>query len=783
LCLIGWWYLSVTNEHLKETFKLFDNYNFTIIEDTSHESEVAIDPEMLGKVFEMLLPDKKEKGAFYTPREIVHYMCKQSIEYYLQNKPKNINELEYLKKIKILDPAIGSGAFPMGILHELIAKRISLGDKTDITDMKKDIIQNNIYGIDIEISAVEIAKLRFWISIIVDEQDPRPLPNLDFKIMQGNSLIDTVDGIDIFEKEKDNLFEDEKYFLELNKNLKIFFKETNSSKKSKLRLNINNLKNKILKCKLEDYKDKLNSRLNNLSILNKRNKDKLSKNIRIDLKKIDSFEKTYKDIFFYKIWFGEIMQNGGFDIVIGNPPYVRQEKIKDLKPKLKIEGYKSYNGTADLYIYFFEKGYNLLKDNGILSYITSNKYTRAKYGKEFREFLLENASILEYIDFNGVKVFKTATVDTSILIFSRQKSKLHKFTYVNIDESYTQNIKLEDYIKKYSFRYNQDDLNQDSFTFLDPNELKIKKQIEKIGTPLKEWDIKIYRGILTGFNEAFIIDKAKKEELIQKDPNSAEIIKPLLRGRDIKRYGYEFANLYLINTHNNPPIDVNKYLAIKEHLDNYYDKLAKRTDKGDTPYNLRNCAYLDEFEKEKIVWAEMTDENNFMWDSNRYYVNQTCYFITNTNKYVLAILNSKIINFYIHIIASNLGRGAIRWIKQYIEQLPIPQISKKKQKPFEILVDYIIFLKQNKDETMSNYFEEVLDAMVFELYFEELFKKKKIKITKHLNNLIDISENQDNSKKLKIIKKVFDELNNSKHLIGNNLLYMENIIEIKIIRK
>ena len=208
---------------------------------------------------------------------------------------------------------------------------------------------------------------------------------------------------------------------------------------------------------------------------------------------IDTIEKIKirptKELFFYKIYFAEVLNNGGFDVVIGNPPYIRQEKIKELKPKLEIEKYQSYNGTADIYIYFFEQGYRLLRDGGVLSFITSNKYTRAKYGKEFRDFVLANTQILEYIDFNGVKVFESATVDTSILTFKKTKNT-SDFLYCGIGESY-KGEELKSYCDKHGFDYSQNDLSSESFTFANPRELKVKKRIEEVGTPLKEWDVKI----------------------------------------------------------------------------------------------------------------------------------------------------------------------------------------------------------------------------------------------------------------------------------------------------
>ena len=225
--------------------------------------------------------------------------------------------------------------------------------------------------------------------------------------------------------------------------------------------------------------------------------------------------------------------------------------------------------------------------------------------------------------------------------------------------------------------------NSASWIILSPIEQSIKRKIEAIGTPLKDWDVKIYRGILTGYNDAFIIDGKKKDELIAADPKSAEIIRPILRGRDIKRYGYDFADLWLINTHNGikeqgiPPIDVNKYPAIKAHLDQYYDIISKRYDKGDTPYNLRNCIYTDDFSKQKIIWGEISDKPKFALDKKgEYSIVNTVFMMTGENlSYLITFLNSKLSEYYFSQIATTTGVGTIRWLKYKIELLPIPPVN------------------------------------------------------------------------------------------------------------
>jgi type II restriction/modification system DNA methylase subunit YeeA len=713
--------IIIENDIFQNIFKIFDSYNFTVIEDNPDDSEVAIDPEMLGRVFEDLLEDRKDKGAFYTPREIVHYMCQQSIINYLLNSfddedaindlvLKQITDNQFIRKnakqiqtklfnIKVLDPSIGSGAFPMGMLHEIVQVLSNIDKTANIGQLKRKAIENSIYGVDIEQSAVEIAKLRFWLSIVVDEDDPTPLPNLFYKIMVGNSLIETINGFDPLKKDLDSLFSTDDTLIDKIKILlHKFYNASLNKEKESYQKEIEDKIDIILNEKLAKYKEEIQSQLQNISILDVDKKQtKLIERLHDSISIIEKVkQRPTTKLFFYKLYFSEVINGGGFDVVIGNPPYVRQEKIKELKALKEIQNFKSYCGTADLYIYFFEKGFNLLKENGVLSYITSNKYTRAKYGKDFRKFVLENTTIKEYVDFNGVKVFESATVDTSIMTYQKNNIKNSNFKYCKVDEKYKKNTLLNEFIVKKGYQYSQDDLTQDSFSFANLAELKIKKQIEKIGTPLKYWDVKIYRGLLTGFNEAFIIDGKTKDELIAKDSKSAEIIKPILRGRDIKKYSYEFADKWLINSHNNPPVNIENYPAIKEHLDQYYDKLAKRSDKGETPYNLRNCAYLDEFEKEKIIYPETVQGAYFYLDTKSYYIDKTAFILIGKNiKYIFSIISTKVLTHYYKNYCSGviLGEKGYQYNKHAVEKLPIPQISKKEQKPFEILVDYILFCK------------------------------------------------------------------------------------------
>ena len=339
----------------------------------------------------------------------------------------------------------------------------------------------------------------------------------------------------------------------------------------------------------------------------------------------------------------------GFDIVIGNPPYIQLQtdggKLADLYEDEKFETFKR---TGDIYCLFYERGWQLLKENGHLCFITSNKWMRADYGKLLREFLANKTNPELLIDL-GPKVFDSATVDTNILLFARSNDNVGKTDSCIAKEGCRNDLSgfFRQHATECAFT------TSDSWVILNPIEQLIKQKIEAIGTPLKDWDIRINYGIKTGCNEAFIINETQKAELIAEDPKSAEIIRPILRGRDIKRYGYDFAGLYLIATHNGipekgiPRIKIDDYPAIKRHLNKYKREINARYDKGDTPYNLRSCAYWEDFSKPNIVWGNLCLSAQFSYTEERFFINAPSPMIVPGNKYILAVLNSKLGDWYI----------------------------------------------------------------------------------------------------------------------------------------
>ena len=720
-------------DYFKRLFQFFSEYNFTIDENDPNDTEVGVDPEMLGKIFENLLEDNKDKGAFYTPKEIVRYMCKESLIAYLETNTSIAKEkirqfvlspeegvvdipenkkpklLAALEEVKICDPAIGSGAFPMGLLNELLHCREALsGERYDRAEIKKSIIQNNIYGVDIEKGAVDIARLRFWLSIVVDEETPSPLPNLDYKIMQGNSLIESFMGVDLskltYEKghKKDKgeitLFDDEKNRLQKRvfQLLKAYYSCSDHDRKVKLQQEISDTINKQLEAQAYDPV------------------------ILEQLKKINLAENN--KFFLWHTWFSDVFNRNddknGFDIVIGNPPYIQLQNNGGELAKLYEDcRFQTFAKTGDIYCLFYEKGWQLLCQQGHLCFITSNKWMRAGYGEKMRGFFAKHTNPKYLIDFAGVKIFDNATVDTNILIFGKGKNEYQTRCAVT-DKLNKDSLKnLSDFVQQQHTICNFS--NEGSWVILSPIEQSIKQKIESVGTPLKDWDIKIYRGVLTGYNDAFIISTEKRDEILancqteDERLRTAELIRPILRGRDIKRYGYDWANLWIINTHNGikgvkPRIDINEYPAVKAHLDQYWDKISKRADKGDTPYNLRNCAYLDDFFKPKVMWKIIGCNINFSFNDGTMICNNAVNIMTGQRNQLLqflGLMNCKLFDWYLKLTTEAEVQGG--GIQLYVTTLEKTLVK----------LDFPMYLSEVINQRVNGIATDTdVDNIIFEAY-------------------------------------------------------------------
>ena len=721
-------------ELFEKLFAFFEQYNFTIDENDPDDAQVGVDPEMLGRIFESLLEDNKEKGAFYTPKEIVQYMCRRSLTAYLQTdipkekekmrqaidcfvRTKDYNELrlklppslreqvaERLRTVKICDPAIGSGAFPMGLLRELYLCRIALEDGVrenrakSHAEIKKEILQQNIYGVDLDRGAVDIARLRFWLSLVVDEDVPQPLPNLDYKIMQGNSLLERYKDIDLStlasQKTDGRLIfiddENDASRLSLHHLLVAYYGEDNHDKKQSLRARIQqNIEEQL---KAQRYE--------------------------VDLSDVDLFANAH--FFLWHTWFSEVFADGGFDIVIGNPPYIslQNEGGSVGKPYEKAD-FSSFDRRGDIYCLFYEKGMQLLSPGGTLCFITSNKWMRAAYGEKLRGFLAEHTNPCLLIDFSGNKIFENATVDVNILLLEKA-ANAGQTEAVTLGKDFrlsAENLSL--YVHQHATRTAFS--SSESWVILSPIEESIRRKIEAVGTPLKEWDIQINYGIKTGYNDAFIISTQKRDEILAACQTEDErqrteaVIRPILRGKDIKRYGYDWAGLWLINTHNGvkgelPPIDITLYPAIKAHLDSHWDRIARRSDQGIMPYNLRDCAYIKDFEKPKIMYPNMTKYLPFAYDNRCFLTNQKCFIITGKHiAYLTAFLNSSIFKYCFRNAFPELQGGTRELSKVFFDKISVLQVDDETNERFIALVEDI-------QAAYTPQKAKAIDALLFEVY-------------------------------------------------------------------
>ncbi|HEE9009025.1 TPA: class I SAM-dependent DNA methyltransferase, partial [Campylobacter jejuni] len=818
---------------LEYLFEFLDSFDFGSDDEQSEilSQKELISSSVLGNVFEKL--NGYKEGSFYTPSFITSYMCKESITKVVLDKfnaqfdldAKNISELrnflrkedkkaqkELLNSIKICDPAVGSGHFLVSALNVMLSiyDKLNLFDEEfylevqndeilitgrkgkfieykrpntpkdkahliqqELFHTKKDIIENNLFGVDINPNSCEITKLRLWIELLKhsfyqsfdDENyhDLKTLPNIDINIKCGNSLVsyfETGKSLShypnikerinkykrIVKDYKEGFYTDKSHINQEIKNLKISFKNFCFADKFKKEM-------KGFNDKCEKYSKKYG---NFLAINDENLKFFVSANLTLfdfdekeATKEFANLKKEYDNIFNlesnhpfeWRFEFPEILDDDGnfkgFDLIIGNPPYIRQEEIKELKNTLS-KNYKVYKGTADIYTYFYELGFNVLKENGILSFITSNKYTRAGYGEALREFLLKNTCILKYIDLNGIKVFDSATVDTSILSFEKIKIKENTFKYLSLNNELLKNYDFEISAIKEFLNISQNSLSKESFAFNDESTNALKTKIEKLGTPLKEWyGLNINYGIKTGYNEAFIITTEKKDEILAncKDEDekerTAKLIRKMLRGRDIKRYGYEWAGLWVINTHNGykskngekiKAINIDHYPSLKKHFDEFYPQLEKRADKGLTPYNLRNCAYIEEFEKEKIVYPETTQGAYFVYDNKGIFLEKTAFFIVCENlKYLLGLLSSNLITYYYKNFSQGckLGIKGYQYNKHALENLPLPKINSKNEKianELISLVDEILKAKEQDKNANTQELENKINSLVYKLY-------------------------------------------------------------------
>lgn len=694
------------------------------------------------------------------------WCCKNITD--LENQLDKITDKEanlVINSIHLCDPSVGSGHFLVSALNEMIRLKFELGilcdrngkrirrrdynftidnDELIITEdngkeftynpqndesqriqemlfhEKKTIIENCLFGVDLNSNSVKICSLRLWIELLKNTYYTKEsnykhletLPNIDINIKPGNSLVHRFDlntnikevlrntGISI--KEYRNVVSQCK---SASKDEKTKLDKMIDEIKQALHIEISNTdKRKVALKKKEVELSMMHMRLFDLNKAEKARTEILEKEVKELKAQIAEIEsnKMFINAFEWRIEFPELLDDDGnfmgFDCVIGNPPYIRLQKMGADSDSLGKLGYVTYDKTGDICTLFYEMGVNLLKENGSLFYITTNTWMRNQYGENLRRFLVEKASPNVLIDFQNFHVFDSVTVCTNLL-FLQKKEYDGQTRVCAVDKKEISPKFMDNYFNR----------NQLVVTFK-PNEiwtihssyaLEIKRNVEAKGVPLSEWSVDIDFGIKTGKNTVFILENKEEKDDILNDclteeerVKTIEIIRPILRGKDIKKYSCSFADKWLINTHNGikekgmPRINIDDYPSLKHYLDSNYDKIENRSDKGDTPYNLRNCVYLEKFSQPKIVWGEISDKSKFYLDeSGSYYCEATTFLMTGDNLwYILACLNSSIIEEYFACVGTKTGEGTLRWKKYKVLDIPIPPISD------EVLKDRIVSL-------------------------------------------------------------------------------------------
>jgi hypothetical protein len=864
---------------------ILNGFVWTITENTPLEEEVALDPDLLGNVFENLLaaynPEtgtvaRNATGSFYTPDYVVDWMIDQALEPLLlaalpKQTKKNAERLgrlldwdepghdfndteaallvDALSRLRALDPACGSGAFPMGLLKKIVrvlskldsgnklwkARQIALAEQLESATAREEalaaidrafsrdnddygrklyLIENSIYGVDIQPLAVQIAKLRFFITLIVDQHiDPArpnygilPLPNLETKIVPANTLLGLQRGQLLLGSDEVRRLE-----RELKAVRHRYFTARRYSDKKTLRKRDRELCRELARA-LTDSGECTPADANRLVEWNPYNTN------------------THAGFFDPGWMFGLEGKNGTpgrFDLVLGNPPYVRQEELKavtvrdsagkdrPLKDVLK-EQYQCFTGTADLYVYFFERSLQLLRPGGVLSFITSNKYFRAAYGEKLRAHLLYSTKPRAILDFGDTNIF-TAVAYPCILVTekTRDVTELPDPKRFESDSGFTQLVEHADHefpvfawkpgpskvefpsvFDREHFSLRQRDLRPSGWRLESPVGMRLLERLRKTGTPLGEYcQGRFYRGVLTGYNEAFVVDRETRDRLIAEHPSSAEVLKPFLRGRDVKRWRCESKDLWLIFTRRG--IDIGKYPAIHAHLKPMKARLTPGGSGGRKPgsyewYEIQdNIAYWQEFEQPKIVVPAIQDHVKYAPEYEGYFSNdKTSIIVPPSVPFMLAILNSQI-SWWItqQEFASKQG-GFFEFKPMYVSKLPIPSATPEQKSACEALATSLVELHKPvaaglpERGLMVSYFEQWLNGLVYELFFPAELHARNLHLfdetAKPENQLPDLN-NVDAVAKFEKLKTLFQRVYDIKHPIREMLFSLRSIEEVRII--
>lgn len=681
--------------------ELFDKFNFTVMESTPFDIEVAVDPEMLGKVFEELITERHDSGAYYTPRPVVSFMCREALKGFLEGRQSELTLdaiaafvddhdasglsiddaraiSQALDEVTVVDPACGSGAYLVGMMQELVELQTALysdqlkHDARSLYQLKLHIIERNLYGVDLDPFAVNIAMLRLWLSLAIEYEDnqPEPLPNLDFKILEGDSLL----GPDPSEVNQSAYLISQTDLAQLKAD---YMRETDPNRKESL---------------IEQIKQQQSQVRETMG------------------------DMVHEGVLDWRVEFAEVIANGGFDIAVANPPYIRLQRDRGKLGTLYMDcGFETFARTGDIYQLFYERGCQLLRsERGLLAFITSNSWLRTEYGKHTRRYFADNHAPLRWLDL-GKDVFDSAIVDSGVLLL-RTGGSASAFPAVDMDAIETEQVPPE---KCYwgEIRPNGDQV----WAILSGVEWPILEKLESVGTPLRNWNISIRIGLVTSYNAAFIVDDAVRNALIAADPKSDEIIKPVLKGKNVGRWHPRWARQWLIDTHSGygevPAVDVDAYPAVKQFLDTHYDRLERRTAKGVTPYHLRECSYHEDFGHEKLFWMVMSPEGRFAYSDTEMFCSGKTFFMTGRSlKYLCAVLNSNLVTWYMRNNAVTTGMGLIEWVSFSVLRIPVPRVDAHTERTFVTLVDEILQSKTGFPDGDVTPFERHIDQLVYDVY-------------------------------------------------------------------
>ena len=793
---------------------LLSRYRFTTRESTPDDQSVDPDPELLGRVFENLYQgdERHDTGTYYTPREIVHFMCREALDGYLRDgtgvDQGTLNALrqeaigsrdehqplpdipadaliDALEKVRVCDPAVGSGAFLLGAIQEIVALRrgILFSQRSyvephefyqTVSEWKRRTIENSLYGVDINPEAVEICRLRLWLSMVLDmDEPPDPnsdwaLPNLDFQIVTGDSLVDRVAGV-IF-KESWPPARDLQLKLDMRNNLqrlesnitqrKREFERThrNPRRLRELRDLIARDQREVVRLHLVDALEKAEA---DLEVLNKNGRaNKAARRRAQGL--IDRLGSLLHDVestdfalvqkpFLWPIAFPDVLREGdpnaGFDIVLANPPYVRQEKLDAEDQRSYEDAFPQvHTGMADILVYFYARALQVLRPGGWLAFITSNKFMRAGYGAGIREHLPASLRIRRVIDFGDLPLFeangKAIAAYPAVLVGNRSedlaehalpvadlagpvRKELSKASLKVGTESVRGVLAdLDGLLTRAEVRdFPQVLLKKDGWILEDPALIRLFLRLMDQGTPLGEFAKgRIYRGVTTGLNEAFVINEAKRQELIEEDPRSAELIKPWLRGRDIGRWKPDWAGLYVIFTRRG--VDIDEYPAIQSHLSWWRADLEPKATSGQQGagrkpgdyqwYEIQDSvAYCDEFAHPKIVWKKTSFSPAFLFDTSGAYLSNTLHFIAGADAWVAAVMNSSLMEWLMALSMNILRGGYIELTPTRIDSFMIPSLQESTCAALQLLVDEI---RHGESHERVGVIERETDKVVFDAY-------------------------------------------------------------------